>query len=103
MMVKAIAGNMYRVSLPNGNQVFIRASNTESIISEISSRTAAMPQHIRSHPSQDAFVMGSLIPGEEFDILGHYNNFWLIKTVTHHSVWLQMTAEIGGAKLTPDI
>jgi hypothetical protein len=88
MKVLAAAGSMYRVLLPDGVSGYVPARSVEPLERALQEQTAFGTLAIMEIPEGNAATIEWVATGEEFAILGHYAEYWLVRTQNGSTGWL---------------
>lgn len=91
MKVLAAAGNRYRIQLPDGVSGCVPAGSVTPAEKTLHRQAAFIRQTVKETPAQDATTMEWVRPGEEFFILGRYEEYWLVRTQQGSTGWMQIT------------
>jgi hypothetical protein len=92
MKVLAATANMYRVLLPDGKMGCVAARSVESVETSILQKTASVTRAVRETPLNNAATMGLIDPGEDFFVLAQFTEYWLVRTQTGLTGWMQVTS-----------
>jgi hypothetical protein len=92
MKVLAAASNMYRVHLPDGISGYVLAQGVELAGEILESKQANQTHAVMDSPMEHAVIKEQLGVGEEFSILGQFEEFWMVRTHRGTVGWLSVTA-----------
>ena len=92
MKILAASKNMYRVKFPDGRKGYIKSNQIEMIIEPISRRTADVKSKLKDNPNKDSYLVEVIDVGENFEILGEYNSYWLVKNGNDKAGWMKMVS-----------
>jgi len=92
MKVRAAASNMYRVNLPDGISGYVPAHSVELAEEILEYRQADHIHMVMDSPMEHAVIMEQIGTGEEFSILGQFEEFWLVQTNQGTVGWLSVSA-----------
>jgi hypothetical protein len=98
MKVQAAAGNTYRVLLPDGLTGYVPSCNVESIAEALATRHADWVHDVRAAPMEQAAVVEKINGGEEFVVLGRFEEYLLIRTEKENMGWLMIPSEPGSGR-----
>jgi hypothetical protein len=100
MKIQAAAGDDYRVLLPDGLSGYVPARQIELASESLEIQQADTPYEVKTAPNEYATVVEKINGGDEFDILGHYDGYMLVRTHQEKVGWLMIPAvEAGSNKI----
>ncbi len=88
VQILAAAADMYRIQLPDGETAYINAGNIGSVEGGLETQSLPTSQSLRVAPHETALSIKVMASGEEFSILGEYQDYWFIRTGKGHQGWL---------------
>lgn len=91
LKVLAATGSRYRVLLPDNRSGYVLADSMESLEETLEHQFTSFSQAIREAPREDAAPVESIAAGEEFSVLGRFEDFWLVKTQQGNTGWLEIS------------
>jgi hypothetical protein len=90
MQVAAAAGDRYRVLLPDGAAGYVRADSIEPALQGLQQLTADQECAVTEIPAVNSVAKDWILPGVEIDILGHFQDYWLIQTEAGLTGWMSI-------------
>ncbi len=92
MKILAAAGGAYRVLLPDGISGYVSARDVEPAADFPESRWTSHSLTVMEGPSLNAAAMDVLVPGEEYHVLGKYEDSFLVQTLGGRIGWVSASA-----------
>jgi len=98
LLVAAASQDRYRVVLPNGATGYVDGGRVESALPGFQQVIAEQSSPIKEAPSLDSLAKDWLEPGGEADILGMFQDYWLVRTEKGLTGWMPIPqpADSGG-------
>jgi len=103
MKVLAATNNLYRIALPDGDFGYLRSNQIEPIDKSIQQRTASVTQTIVDKPNRNAIPKSTIKIGDEFSILGKYEDYWLVKKQQGELGWIEISIATSSQNATTDM
>jgi peptidoglycan LD-endopeptidase LytH len=88
--LEAATADWYRVALPDGTRGFVIARATQPIASPIRRHELANVALVRQRPTADATPLADLELGARVPVLGHYEDYLLIRTADGQEGWVSV-------------
>lgn len=92
--VLAASGGRYRVLLPDRRTGYVSADQVESVNDTLERHSTSLSHVIKEAPREDAATIESVGAGEEFSVLAKVEEFWLVKTQSGCTGWLQIPVAV---------
>lgn len=90
LKVLAAVGKMYRVVSPDGVTGYIPSRSVEVVDEAVEHRTASHERAIKAVPTSDSATVKRVDKGERFLVLGKFREYWMVKTQTGNTGWIQI-------------
>jgi len=103
MKVLAATKNLLRIALPDGNFGYIRSNQIEPISKSIQQLTATVTQTIIDKPTRNAISKSKIEVGDEYSILGKYEDYWLVKEQQGNIGWIEISTAVSSQNVSSDL
>jgi SH3-like domain-containing protein len=100
--IVAATKNLYRITLPDGDFGYVRSNQIEPIHKSVQQRTAATTYTIIDKPTRNAIHKSTIEAGDEFSILGKYEDYWFIKELQGELGWIKISTETSSQHIIGD-
>ena len=88
MRVTALAGNWYRVLLPDGSSGYIQKNQIELVMEAIELKDIPEAIALLESPDENAVRMSDVRSGDKFAVLGRYKEYIYGKTIEGRAGWI---------------
>lgn len=89
LLVEAATSDLYKVILPDGRKGYIRGKSVHPIKKALSNRRLEAAQPLLAQPALEAVRKAVLPTGSPVDILGSFNNYFLVSDRHGNSGWIE--------------
>lgn len=90
LRINAALGNKYRIELPDGRIGYLNSNQLSSINKPLLKQTVAIPEKIVfDKPDSTAAVKSTLKKGETLNVLGLFENYYLIVNSANEVGWIE--------------
>ncbi|TDO19088.1 M23 family metallopeptidase [Pedobacter duraquae] len=88
--IDAAAAELYKVSLPDGRTGFLRSRDLNPVLKAIRKiKLSQMQQQLFDQPANVAAVKKNLNAGATVDVLGSYQDFYMVRDATQEIGWVR--------------